>query len=42
MQNQIVHESISEMKKYAKALQGNKNYVAKKTAEDPDYFTKLA
>ncbi|CAD8190649.1 unnamed protein product [Paramecium octaurelia] len=42
MQNQIVHESISEMKKYAKALQGNRNYVAKKTAEDPDYFRKLS
>lgn len=40
--NQIVHETINEIQKYDKAIRGNKNYVAKKLAEDPDYFTKLS
>ncbi|CAK76095.1 unnamed protein product (macronuclear) [Paramecium tetraurelia] len=42
MQNQVVQNGISEIQKYTKAILGNKNYVAKKLAEDPDYFSKLA
>ncbi|CAD8211435.1 unnamed protein product [Paramecium pentaurelia] len=42
MQNQVVSKGISEIQKYAKALSGNKNYVQKKLAQDPDYFSKLA
>ncbi|CAD8183763.1 unnamed protein product [Paramecium pentaurelia] len=42
MSNKFVQKGISEIQKYAKALLGNKNYVQKKLAQDPNYFTKLA
>ncbi|CAD8126716.1 unnamed protein product [Paramecium sonneborni] len=42
MQNQFVQKGITEIQKYAKAILGNKNYVQKKLAQDPEYFTKLA
>lgn len=32
MQNQLVHESIEEFKKYSRVLEGNKRYVEKKLA----------
>ena len=42
MQEQIVHESIEEFKRYNKVLEGNKRYVEKKLAENPDYFKILS
>lgn len=42
MQNQVLLEGLQEMERYNKAIDGNRRYVAKKLAEDEDYFTKLA
>lgn len=37
-----MQEGLTEIQRYNKILEGNKNYVAKKLAVDPDYFNKLA
>lgn len=44
MQNQdfIFEEGRKELEKYHKAIEGNKEYVKEKLAENPNYFKDLS
>ncbi|KAM3141960.1 hypothetical protein pb186bvf_005833 [Paramecium bursaria] len=42
MARDLINKGLQDINEYQRVLDGNKRYVEKKTAENPNYFTKLA